>query len=116
MRARSPLIVACALLASCETNAERGGPVEAAVKFFEAAQARRCDEVWRLYSAGTQENIRAEVHRRERERDGLPRTETPEQKYCGGGGTLKRGTARIARQQGNETVVAAELIVKVVSD
>src|SRR5256885_3982703 len=111
MRARSPLIVACALLASCETNAERGGPVAAAVKFFAAAQAWRCDEVWRLYSAGTQENVRAQVHRLERERDGLPRTEKPEQKYCGGGGTLKRGTARIARQEGHETIVASELII-----
>jgi carbon monoxide dehydrogenase subunit G len=116
MRARGPLIVAWALLASCDTNAERGGPVEAAVKFFAAGQAWRCDEVWRLYSAGTQENIRAEVHRSERERDGLPQTEMPEQKYCGGGGTLERGTARIARQEGNETVVAAKLIVRVVSD
>jgi carbon monoxide dehydrogenase subunit G len=116
MRARSPLIVASIFLGSCDPAAERGGPVEAAVKFFEAAQARRCDEVWRLYSAGTQANIRAELHRRERERDGLPQAETPEQRYCGGDGTLKRRTVRIARQEGNETVVAAELTVRVVDD
>lgn len=113
MRAWSLLLVVCALLASCHTNGAPGGPVDAAVKFYEAGKALRCSEVWRTFTAGTQENIRAQVHRYERERDGLPRTELPEEKYCRWTeGTLKRGTARIARQQGDETVVAAEFIVK----
>jgi hypothetical protein len=104
---------ACVLAASCNTNEVPGGPVEAAVKFFEA---KHCSEVFRFYTAGTQENIRAEVHRQERERNGMPQLEVPEERYCGWAeGTLKSGTARIARQQGNETIVAAEFKIKVIS-
>ena len=76
-----PLMVACALLAPCGTNAQTGGPVETAVKYFEAEQARRCDEVWRFYSAGTRENFLAAAHRYERERDGPPRADPPEREY-----------------------------------
>src|SRR5690242_17732171 len=105
-----PLMVACALLAASETNAQPGGALEAAVKFFEARQVSHCGKVWPMYSAGTQENIRAAAHRRERERDGLPQAWKPEEHSCGKVGTLKRGSARIARQQGDETVVTAEFI------
>ena len=111
-----PLIVACALLAPRDANAQPGGPLETALKFFEAQQAGRCGEAWRLYSAGTQENIRAEVRRSERERDGFPQAEKPQERYCWSPGKLKRGSARIARQQGNEAVAAADFTVKVVSD
>lgn len=115
-----PLMLTCALLASCDTpeesHGEPGGPVEAAVKFYEAAKAWRCDEVWRSYSAGTQENIRAQMHRYERERDGPPWPDPLEKRYCGRLDTLKRGSARIVRQQGDEAVVAAEFIVRVVRD
>lgn len=115
-----PLMLVCALLASCDTpeasHGEPGGPVETAVKFYEAAQAWRCDEVWRTYTAGTQENIRAEMHRYERERDGEPWPDPLEKRYCGRLATLKRGSARIVRQQGDEAVVAAEFNVRVVSD
>ncbi len=110
-----PLMLICALLASSDTKAEPGDPVETAVKFFEAQKAGRCDEVWRTYTAGTQENIRAEMHRYERERDGEPWPSPLETKYCGRVDTLKRSSARIVRQQGDEVVVAAEFSVRVVS-
>jgi hypothetical protein len=101
-----------ALFAACDTKAEGAGAVETAVKFLEARQASNCGEAWSLYSAETQRNLRALVHRRERERDGLPRTEAPEQMYCGKRGTLKRGTVRVARQQGDEAVVTAQFVVE----
>lgn len=107
------LMVACALLAPCDTHAESGDPVDVAVRFFEAAKAFRCDEVWRFYSAGTQENFLAADHRYERERDGPPRPDTPEKEHCGWTPhTLKPGTVRIARQHGDEAVVAADFIGK----
>ena len=112
MRAWRPLIVAGAVFASCYTKAERGGAVEAAVMFFEARQASHCGQVWPLYSAGTQENLRAVAHRGERERAGLPRTVTPEQMDCGRRGTLKRRTVHLVRQQGDEAVVAAKFVVE----
>lgn len=107
-----PLLLACALLAPRAAHGQAGGPVEAALKYFEASKAGRCAEVWRSFSAGTQENIRAEVHRHERERSGLPQTEVPETRYCGIDGTLKRGSARLARQQRDEAVVAADFSVR----
>ncbi len=111
------MVVALVLFTQCDTAEVSGGPVEAAVKFFEAGKARRCSEVFRIYTAGTQNNIRAEVHRLERERNGLPQTELPEEKYCGWTeGTMKSGTARIARQQGKETIVSAKFKIKVISD
>lgn len=112
MRAWSALIVAGALFGPRRANAEPGGAVDTAVKFFEARQAANCNKVWPFYSAGTQENIRALAHRRERERAGLPQPPAPEQMYCGRRGTLKRGSVRIVRQQGDETVVAGEFVVR----
>lgn len=112
MRALGPLIVAFALLAPCDAGAQPGGPLETALKFLEARQAFRCRDVWPLYSAGTQENIRAEVHRRERSREGLPLGEKPEEQYCANSGKWKRGSARLVRQQGNEAVVAAEFYLQ----
>jgi len=107
-----PLMVVCALLAACDAHAQPGGPLDTAVKFFEARQVSHCGKVWPMYSAGTQENIRAAAHRRERERNGLPQAWKPEEHSCGKVGTLKRGSARIARQQGDEAVVAAEFIAE----
>lgn len=109
----SALTFACALLAASAAHAQPGGPLEAAMKFFEARQASHCGKVWPLYSAGTQENIRAVAQRRERERHGLPQAWKPEEHGCGKLGTLKRGSARIVRQQGDEAVVAAVLMVRV---
>ena len=111
----SPLLLAFALLASCDANrqarGEPGGPLEAAVKFHEVNAAGRCDEVWRFYTAGTQENIRAWVHRNEREREAAPQPEEPQRKDCQAPNrypALKRGTVRIVRVQGDEAVVAAD--------
>ena len=113
MRALGPLAFACALLAPLVANAQPGGPLETAMKFFEA---KSCAEAWSMYSSRTQENIRAEVRRREREREGASLNEKPEDQYCIPRGKLKRGSVRIARQQGDEAVVAAEFTVRVVSD
>lgn len=108
------LVATSVLLAPCDTHAETGDPVDVAVMFFEASKAWRCDEVWRSYSAGTRENFLAAEHRYERERDGPPRADTPQKLYCGWkASTLKRGSARIVRQQGDTAVVAAEFSAKV---
>jgi hypothetical protein len=66
------------------------------MKFSEAAEAYRCDEMWRLYSSATQETVRPEVHRIERERAALPRPEGPEERDCPGymGYELQRGSVR----------------------
>jgi hypothetical protein len=57
-----------ALFASCDPNADGGGAVETALKFFEARQAFNCGKVWPLYSAGTQENLRGGASPRARAR------------------------------------------------
>ncbi len=107
------LMLACALLAASDAHAQPGGPLETAVKYFEAGQASQCGKVWPMYSAATQENIRAAAHRRERERHGLPQPWKPEEQGCAVTGTLKRGSAHLARQQGDEAVVTAEFTVRV---
>src|SRR5262245_24518790 len=60
-----PLLAAWALLVPCGTHAQPGGPLDTAVKFFEARQVSHCGKVWPLYSAATQEHVRADAHRRE---------------------------------------------------
>lgn len=105
----APLLLACTLLAPSRAQAQAAGPAEVAMKFFEASQAWRCDEVWRYYSRGTQENYLAETHRYERERNGEPRPDPPEKHFCAWTShKLKRGSARILRLQGNEAVVAVD--------
>lgn len=107
------LMVACALLAPGGTHAETGGPVETAVTFIEASQAWRCDEVWRLFSAGTRENFLAAEHRYEREREGAPHADPPEKHFCGfTWHTFKRGTARLVRQDGDTTIVAVDFLAR----
>ena len=106
MHARA-LALACAVLAPWGASAQPADPVETAARFFEAAQSRPCAEVWAFYSAGTQQAIRAQVHRRERERAGAPQKEVPEELHCRRSGQLKKGTARLVRSHGNEAVVAA---------
>ena len=112
MRAWCPLVAACALLAPCVASGQARGPLETATRFFEASQASHCADVWRLFSAGTKDNIRAVVHRREREREGAPRAGEAEQTHCGKTGKLKRGSIRLVRHQGDEAVVASEWIVE----
>jgi hypothetical protein len=118
IRVRWLLTSACALLFSCGASETPppGGPLEAALKVIDAAAAHRCDEIFRAFTSGAQENIRAEVHRAERERDGLPRPEQPELRYCGSYGELVGGSAHVARQEGGEAVVAADFVVRVVDD
>lgn len=115
MRALWPLVAAGALVMSCEAKPPPGGPLEAGLEFFRARQASNCAEVWRMYSAATQENIRAEVRRREREREWTSDDPAPEARYCAAAGKLKRGTGRVVREQGDEAVVAADFDVQVSS-
>ena len=96
MRARDLLVVACTLLLPCGVRAQALGPVETAVRYLQASKAKRCDEVWSLYSAGTQENLRAAA----RGRDAAP------EKACPGmQAAIKRGSPRLVREQGDEAVV-----------
>ena len=90
MRRSELLIMACALLAPWGASAEPLGPVETAVKYLQATKAKRCDEVWSLYSAGTQENLRAA---------GADKA-CPEMHA-----DIKRGSPRLVREQGDEAVV-----------
>ncbi|MCC6763243.1 MAG: SRPBCC family protein [Deltaproteobacteria bacterium] len=103
-----------AFLAASATHAATGGPVETAVNFLEASKAWRCDEVWRLYSAGTRENFLAVEHRYERERDGPPRPDPPEKAYCAFTHyTFERGSARLVRQDGDTALVKADFRAKI---
>jgi len=90
--------------------AQDGGPVAVATKFHESV-GKNCGEIWRLLSSGTQEQYQAAANRRERDRAGLPRPFVPEQEGCSAAtfSELKRGSARLVRQQGDEAVVAVDL-------
>ena len=77
-------------------RAQVAGPVETAVQYLQASKAQRCTEVWSLYSAGTQENLRAA--RRPGEAD-------PEKTCAGMHSEVKRGTPRLLREHGDEAVV-----------
>ena len=90
MRAQHLLLLACALLAPSGVDAQAPGPVETAVRYIQATKAKRCDEVWSLYSAGTQEKLRA----------------APAESRCAEmHSELKRNSARLVREQGDRAVV-----------
>lgn len=81
------------------------GALETGIRFFEVAQGGgSCAEVWKFYSAGTQENIRAEARRRQREWGDAPKVE---EMYCALGDRLQRETARVVREDADTAVVAA---------
>lgn len=105
------LVLAGALFSSGANGQERVGPLDAAIRFFEANEARRCAEAFTLYTKGTQEHIRTELHRYERERDGPPLGSTPETLYCNPTQRTRRGTLRLVRQGGGEAIVAREFTV-----
>ena len=113
MRVTTRMVLACALLAPLVAHAQPGGPLEAALRFFEA---KSCADAWSMYSSATQDDIRYQVRRRDREREGASQHEDPKQMYCSPRGKLKGGSARVTRQQGDEAVVAAQFTVRVVSD
>jgi hypothetical protein len=99
MRTGMFFVTACALLLPADARAQAPGPVEATVKYLEASKAKRCGEVWSLYSSGTRERQLAAA------RD---RGEAAPEKSCPGMlGSLKRGGARLVREQGDEAVVEA---------
>ena len=103
-----------ALLAAVGANAQTGGPAETAAKYFAASQAWRCDEVWKLYTAGARENILEAERRYDRERNGEPRPDTPQKTHCGHRiGKLKPETVRILQQGADDATAAADFIVEV---
>ena len=110
MRLGGNSVLVLAVCAAGAIGQERLGPLETAVKFFEANRARRCAEAFSLYTKGAQENIRAQVHRAERERDGEFLT-TPETANCDPSRLTKRGSARVVRQSGDEAIVTREYSV-----
>lgn len=93
--------------------AQDSDPAAVASKFLENL-GQNCGAIWPLLSTGTQEQFRAAANRRERDRAGLPRPFVPEQEACSAAtfGEFKRGSARIVRQQGDEAVVAVDLITR----
>ena len=112
MRVAGPVVFACAFLAPWIASAQPGDPVETAVAYLVAASDMQCPKVWPLYSKGTQDSIRTEARRQEREREGASLELKPETMYCGlnvGGAKYRKRTARLVREQGNEAVVSAEL-------
>jgi hypothetical protein len=102
------LALAFALFTFGANAQDRAGPLDIATKFFEANQAGRCADAFPLYSKGTQENIRAGKHRRERERDETVGLRTPEDQHCYSFRQTKRGSVRLVRQSGDEAIVARE--------
>ena len=113
MRARACLVFAGALLAAWDTSAQPGGPVDAAVKHIEALYAHRCTDAWASFSKATQDRIRNEVHRRERERAGAPLGEKVEEQHCGKSGRLKRGSPRLVSSHGDEATVTLVIIDRI---
>lgn len=105
------LVLAGALFTSGANGQERVGPLETAIRFFEANQASRCTEAFSLYAKGTQENIRAQMHRYERERNGPPLSSTPETRYCNPTHKTRHGTMRLVRQVGDEAIASREYTV-----
>jgi hypothetical protein len=105
------LALALALFTSGANSQTRVGPLETAVKFFEANRASRCAEAFSLYTKGTQENIRAAMHREEREYDDAPLVSTPETRYCFSHMQTRRGSVRLVRQSGDEAIVVREYII-----
>ena len=63
------LVGACALAVTWQAFAQAAGPVEAAIKFYDAAQASRCQDVWALYSRAMQKNAGAPEYRCWKDRD-----------------------------------------------
>lgn len=88
MRASGLLVVAGALLAPLGVRAQAPGPVETAVKYYDAAQAGRCKEVWAFYSKPMQEHILDQAHG------------PPEEFLCRKDAKHKRVDARLVRYQG----------------
>jgi hypothetical protein len=105
------MVLALPLFTSSVRGQEAAGPLQIAVKFFEANQASRCAEAFSLYTRGTQENIRAALHRKLREYDDGPITATPETAFCDPSRITKRGSARLVRQSGDEAHVSREFTV-----
>lgn len=100
------MVLALPLFTSSVRGQEAAGPLQIAVKFFEANQASRCAEAFSLYTRGTQENIRAALHRKLREYDDGPITATPETAFCDPSRITKRASARLVRQSGDEAHVS----------
>ena len=96
-----------------QAEAQPGDPVEAALKHIDSRYAFRCADVWASLTRGTQENIRAQVRRRERERAGAPTGEKPEEAHCGKSGKLKRGSARLVSSKGDEAIVSVIILDRV---
>lgn len=107
------LILAWTLIPSGVYGQAQDGPLETAIKYFEANQFSRCSEAFSLYTKGTQENIRTVLHRydREREHDELPLTRTAETWTCDTFTQTKRGSVHLVRLEGDEAVVAREFTV-----
>jgi hypothetical protein len=105
------LVLAFGLFTSGAIGQERDGPLDLAMRFFEANQAGRCADAFPLYAKGTQENIRAGKHRRERERDETVGLRTPEDQHCYSFRQTRRGSVRLVRQNGDEAIVAREYTV-----
>jgi len=107
------LILAWTLIPSGTYGQEQDGPLETAIKYFEANESSRCSEAFSLYTKGTQENIRAVLHRydREREHDDLPLTRTAETWACAPFEKTKPGSVHLVSQDGDEAVVARKYFV-----
>jgi hypothetical protein len=111
--AMSAAAASYALLGGCSPQQEfpHGSPAAAALAYFEATTGAPCAEVFAMYTAETQQLIRAREHRDQRERDGLPQPEKPEERYCAPDGWLKRGSVRLLQESGDEALVAADFSV-----
>lgn len=111
MKFNKPLLILACALPFIANAQQQIGALETAVKYFEANQASRCTEAFHLYTKGTQENIRAKMHRYERERDGPPSDSTQETMTCDPTKITKRSSIHLLRQNGYEAIVTREYTV-----
>ena len=104
-------VLALSLFTASAKGQEPADPLMIAIRFFEANRASRCAEAFSLYTRGTQENIRAALHRRLREYDDGPIIATPETAFCDPSRTTKRGSTRLMGQSGDEALVTRQFTV-----
>ncbi len=95
--------------------AQTGDPV-AAMRRYNEVRKSNCAKTWDLFTKASQEQIRANANRRERDREGLARPFVAGEEACGASPVASPtpGTERLVSQQGENAVVMVDN-VKMVS-
>lgn len=104
--------LAAAAIASLQpllSAAQAGDPVAAMRRYVEVRKSN-CAKTWDLFTTASQEQIRANANRRERDREGLPRPFVAGEEACGASPVASPtpGTERLVSQQGKNAVVMVD--------